>query len=99
MPRQECGPVAGEGGYDGENPEEGSGKVSLRGSMIIQGVMGWKFLWVSPVRAHGRNNRDHQKEQVLFQLHTKLHFVPLVPFVSLSTERIDSEILCCVRDK
>lgn len=39
-----------------------------------------------------------RKKQVLSQFQTKLHFLPLVPFVSLSTERIDSEILCCVRD-
>lgn len=71
----------------------------MRGCTVLQGAMGWKLLWVSPAKVCGRNNRDHQKEQVLFQLQTKLHFVPLVPFVSLSAERIDSEILCCVRDK
>ena len=99
MPKRDCGSVTGEGGCDGENPEEGSGKVSVRRSTVLQGVMGWKLLWISPLKACGRNNRDHQKDQVLFQLQTKLHFVPFVPFVSLSAERIDLEILCCVRDK
>lgn len=99
VPEPGCGPGECEGGYDRENPAKGSGKVSVRRSVAPQGMMGWKLLWVSPVKACGRSNREHQKEQVLFQLQTTLHFVPLVPFVSLSRERIDSEILCCVREK
>lgn len=75
-----------------------AGKASVRGSMVFQGVMGRKLLWVSPVKVWGKNNRAYQKKQVLSQFQTKLHFLPLVPFVSLSAERIDSEILCCVRD-
>lgn len=39
-----------------------AGKASVRGSLVFQGVMGWKLLWVSPVKVWGKNNTAYQKK-------------------------------------
>lgn len=51
-----------------------AGKASVRGSMVFQGVMGWKLLWVSPVKVWGKNNRAYQKKTGSLSVPNKIAF-------------------------